>query len=297
MKKAEWFAGTPPVLRIYWLGALALTLAALAAASGLLHWGAAIQAADARYGPVATANSVCSRTDIGDSTGRFERRTDDGVPYILVTPRNYNPTRRHPLLMVYAPAGFGPGLSERYAGLTHLATSAGFVVAYVGSLPLGLEAVRKMAAVADAVAARWCVDQERIYATGHSDGGTVSMALATLPEYRGKVASVAVSGVGWRGDDFAGHDCPPPLPILIAHGANDTHFPGFGRQAAQWWAACNGCEPDAREADAEGCASYRGCAAETVYCETDRSHWRWATEPETIMNFLRRLDREDLASR
>ncbi|MDD3765323.1 MAG: hypothetical protein PHP86_18665 [Nevskiales bacterium] len=287
----------PNIVRVYWLLALALTLAGMTAAVALLHWGPAIQTTDARYAAPPAPAGTCESTATGGPAGRFERRTDDGVPYVLVTPRNYQPTRMHPLLLVYAPAGFGPDLSERYAGLTRLATSAGFLVAYAGSLPLGLEAVRKLSGVADAVVARWCVDPERIYATGHSDGGTVSMALATLPEYRGKVRSVAVSGVGWKGEDFGDQECPPPFPILISHGANDTHFPGFGRQAAQWWAACNGCAPDAREVDAEGCRSYQGCAAETVYCETDRSHWRWATEPGTIMNFLRRQDRADLAIR
>lgn len=276
----------PRAVRWYWIGvALLLAMAALTAAS-LLHWGATIEAADASYGQATAAG--CTPGSRPGRAGRHSRPSQGGLRYVVVTPRNYRADHRHPLLMVYAPAGFGAGLSERHAGLTQAATRAGYLLAYVGSgRPLSRDAVADMARIPGEVAAEWCIDASRIQATGHSDGGTVSLALATLPRHRGILGSIAVSGAGWQASDFAGIGCPPPLPVMILHGAEDSHFPGFGRETAGWWSRCNACS-GSDEPDAGGCRRYLGCAAETVYCETPRSHWRWAGDPQQVVEFLSR---------
>jgi hypothetical protein len=77
------------------------------------------------------------------------------------------------------------------------------------------------------------------------------------------------------------------MPVMILHGAADTHFPGFGREVAAWWSACNRCAGQGSP-DANFCHAFSGCAAETIYCEPDRSHWRWAGDPQTIVQFLAR---------
>ena len=169
-------------LRTYWIVAGVLMAAIAAVLASLLHWGQAIEAADANYATgAAAADAACATDTRPGSAGRHRLRSRDGVPYVVVTPRNYRPQHGHPLLVVYAPAGFSAGLSERFAGLTHEATTAGYVLAFVASGPLLTpEAVRRMASVPADVAAQWCIAPGRIYATGHSDGGTVSLALAAL---------------------------------------------------------------------------------------------------------------------
>lgn len=276
-------------LRAYWIVMGLLVVAAAVTFASLLHWGQAIEAADANYdGAGVEADSVCPSGARPGEAGRYALKSRDGVPYTVVTPANYRPQHAHPLLMVYAPAGFGAGLSERFAGLTHEATGAGYVLAFVSSgPPLTPETVKRLAAIPAEAAARWCIAPGRIYATGHSDGGTVSLALAALDGHRGTVDAIAVSGAGWQATDFIGMKCPSPLPVMILHGADDAHFPGFGRDAARWWSSCNACSGE-RTADSEGCRSYTGCAAETVYCETPRSHWRWAGEPHQVLEFLGR---------
>lgn len=285
MKK--WIASMSLPERIYWLVVFLLVAAAVIAVVSLLHWGAPIEAADARYADRADAGGTCALGPRDGAAGRHSRRSQDGVPYVVVTPRNYRPGQAHPLLMVYAPAGFGAGLSERYAGLTQVATGAGFVVSFVGSLQLGPAAVDKLAGVPAEVIAGWCVDPERVYASGHSDGGSVAVALAALPKHQGMLRAIVASGVGWQAADFAGIKCPAPLPVAILHGADDTHFPGFGREVAAWWSACNGCTGQGRVGP-DSCRTYEGCAAETVYCEPDRSHWRWAGDPQDVMSFFQR---------
>jgi polyhydroxybutyrate depolymerase len=298
-KKSWWRAFLQPT-RLYWLVAAGLIIAALVAVQALLlHSGPAVEAADARYGGAISAE--CPLGPRSGPPGRHARRSAAGVPYVVVTPRNYQSGHVHPLLVVYAPAGLGPGLSERHAGLTGAATAAGYIVTYVGSLQLSLAAVERLAGVPVEVASEWCIDPNRIHAAGHSDGGTVATALAVLPEWRGRLAAVVASGMGWRAPDFAAQDCPAPMAVLIAHGSEDSHFPGYGRDAAAFWRRCNGCS-DAVETDAHGCIRYRGCVAETVYCEPARSHWRWAVDAPAVMDFLQRrsllgeLDNSDRAS-
>lgn len=277
---------TSKLLRAYWIAAGVVSLAAGIAIASVLYWGEAIEAADARYAELPRA-APCTMTGEPGGAGRHRLRSAQGVPYHVVTPRNYDAMRAHPLLVVYAPATFSAGLSERLAGLTHQATARGMVLAYVSSGPkLREETLRPLAKIPAEVRARWCIDPDRIYATGHSDGGTVSLALGALAEFRGSVNAIVVSGAGWQGSDFIGQECPPPLPVLIAHGSDDTHFPGFGRDSARWWSACNACNDAAPAPDTQGCVHYHGCAAQTVYCETPRSHWRWAADAPTVLDFL-----------
>lgn len=161
-------------LRTYWIVAGLLMTAAGAALASLLHWGQAIEAADAIYGAATGENAVCASSTRTGSAGRHRLRSRDGVPYVVVTPLNYRPQHAHPLLLVYAPAGFSAGLSERFAGLTHEATAAGYVLAFVANgPPLTPDAVKRMASVPAEVEAQWCIAPGRIHATGHSDGGTV----------------------------------------------------------------------------------------------------------------------------
>ena len=123
-------------LRTYWIVAGLLMTAAGAALASLLHWGQAIEAADAIYGAATGENAVCASSTRTGSAGRHRLRSRDGVPYVVVTPLNYRPQHAHPLLLVYAPAGFSAGLSERFAGLTHEATAAGYVLFQLKKLPL-----------------------------------------------------------------------------------------------------------------------------------------------------------------
>lgn len=286
-KMKNWLASMSRAERIFWSVALLLGAAAAAFALSLMHGGAALEAGDAHYAESLGAEAGCAQGTRTGQGGRFERRSAAGVSYVVITPRNYRPNHSHPLLMVYAPASFGAGLSERYAGLTQLATSAGFIVSYVGSLRLSLPVVEKLSAVPTEILAGWCIDPARVFSTGHSDGGTVSVALAALPQYRGRFAGIVASGVGWNKEDFATVKCPAPLPVAILHGADDSHFPGFGRAAAAWWSACNQCTGEG-SVGPDACRSYTGCAMETVYCEPDRSHWHWAGDPPQIMQFFER---------
>jgi polyhydroxybutyrate depolymerase len=222
----------------------------------------------------------------GASNGLSSR---DGFQYNVRTPANLDPTYAHPMLVVYAPAGYSAQRSEALTGLTTEATRSGFIVAYVGSRPLSLPTLRGLAQVPKEVANSWCVDANRVYATGHSDGGTVSTALALLQETKGTVSAIAPSAAGFSGKNLEAFQCPAAIPVMIMHGKQDTHFPGWGKEAALWWARCNACDfakPLVPHDD--GCVSFEGCApgGQTVYCEGAWAHEDWPPLRNRIIQFL-----------
>jgi len=204
-------------------------------------------------------------------------------------PANYNARFAHPLLIVYAPSGARADQSERYTHLTNAATARGMVVAYADSRPMGLTNVKLQAGIAREVAKNWCVDPARIYMSGHSDGGTISTALALLPESRDMVTAIAPSAAGFTKQDLEDLQCrPSPIPVMVMHGAKDSLFPGYGKQAAEWWAACNKCDAVVTATDEAGCVSYTGCpeTAPVMYCEGPKGHTRWPGLENRIVEFL-----------
>lgn len=185
----------PSLLRAYWIASDLLLLAAGLAIASLMYWGEAIKADNAPYAELPRAGR-CARTDASGGAGRYRLHSALGGGHIVVTPRNCDAARAHPLLVVYAPATFTAGLSERFAGLTREATTREFVLAYVSSGPkLRLETLRLLAKIPAEVSDRWCIDPNRVYACGHSDGGTVE--LGALDEFRGTVDAIVASGAGW----------------------------------------------------------------------------------------------------
>jgi polyhydroxybutyrate depolymerase len=238
----------------------------------------------------AAARAACEAGTRPGATGRSdEERTGKGFGFSVRTPANYEATRAHPLIVVYAPRGSPRGLVERYVGLTRAATAAGFVIAYADSQELSPPTIVALAEIPRAVAKRWCIDESRIFLTGHSDGGTAAEALAFRPETRGLAAAIAPSGAGVRDADLAAETCPPPIPVMVLHAKSDWVFPGYGAEAARWWAACNRCDLEHPALRADGCRAFPGCAegVETLYCESEGGHLDWPARNDTLIEFFR----------
>lgn len=214
--------------------------------------------------------------------------TAGGVGVTVRTPRNYDPRYRHSLLVVYAPAGVGRFLSERLTHLTFAATQAGFIVAYADHATMASPVIEDLGGVPDVVARHWCIDPARVFLTGHSDGGTVATALVVASARPHQIAGIAPSAAGFAAADLAQYACPTPLPVLVMHGAADRHFPGFGRQAVEWWARCNRCDATSPERRADGCVAWRGCApgGRTIYCESSGGHAAWPNRNATLLEFF-----------
>ena len=212
----------------------------------------------------------------------------DGIRYMVRTPSNYDAAFAHPLLMVYAPAGQSRWASERLTGLTTAATKAGFIVVYADHRQLNIPAIEQLGAIPDLVAKDWCIDPKRVYATGHSDGGTASLALAVIEKTKRIPAAIAPSAAGWTGKDLEEFQCREPMPVMIIHSKNDSLFPGWGVQTAAWWAGCNRCDVTKTKTVEGGCRAYQGCASggATLYCEGTGSHREWPNLNRLILEFF-----------
>jgi polyhydroxybutyrate depolymerase len=233
--------------------------------------------------PAATCEGVAGTGAAGRTDGL---RTPGGAGFNVRAPANYDARRAHPLLVVYAPAGTDAPTSERVAALTRTATSAGYVVAYAAHLPLGPRGAAELGRIPDAVAARWCIDRGRVFLSGHSDGGSVTHIVALASASRAGIAGIAPSAAGVQAADLQAYGCRAPISVMVMHSREDDIFPGFGTQAARWWARCNGCSDGVAAAHLPGCVAYRGCAAPVLYCEASGPHWKWPARGEDMMTFF-----------
>ncbi len=152
------------------------------------------------------------------------------------------------------------------------------------------DTIEKLAEIPGLIEKKWCIDHKRIFLTGHSDGGTTAMAIAFLNGTKHIPAAIAPSAMGIRGEDLKAYQCPDPLSVMLMHSSQDTLFPGYGKEAIQWWAACNGCEATPPVKDGDGCVTYKGCKnnVATRYCEGTGSHTTWPGNNKAIIEFFRR---------
>jgi poly(3-hydroxybutyrate) depolymerase len=233
------------------------------------------------------------RCEPGTKTGvagtSNDEQTSSGIRYMVKTPVNYDSTIAHPLLMVYAPAGTSRYESETFMPLTQEATTAGFIVAYANNRRLSPKAIEELAEIPGLIEQKWCIEKKRIFLTGHSDGGTVAMGIAFLKGTRHIPAAIAPSAMGIRGENLKDQSCPNPIPVLLMHSSHDSLFPGYGKEAIQWWAACNGCETTNPVQEKNGCVTYRGCKnnVTTSYCEGTGTHREWPGKNKAIIDFFR----------
>jgi polyhydroxybutyrate depolymerase len=157
---------------------------------------------------------------------------------------------RVPLVIALHGAGGNGRFMERYSGLTTAAKPRGFAVAYPDAegkfwqlAPSGEQAHDDIAfirSLIDQLEATTCVDPERVYVTGVSNGGGLTARLGC--ELSERIAAIAPVAGGYA-------KLPPchpdrPVSVLEIHGTADASVP-YSQVApflAQW-AALDGCNP------------------------------------------------------
>lgn len=144
-------------------------------------------------------------------------------------------------------------------------------------------------ALLDEVAETLCIDRDRVYATGMSNGGFMSHRLAC--EAADVIAAIGpVAGpLGLPPDD-----CQPdrPIPVIHFHGTADAVVPyggnGFGfpsvEESLQGWADRNGCDPASTisfEMDDVSCQTWSGCDddADVTLCTIEGFGHCWPGQP------------------
>jgi len=230
----------------------------------------------------------CSTGNLqGEKGATYGEQTKEGIKYNVRVPLNYDGNIAHPLLVVYAPAKANRAKSEKLTDLTFQATSAGFIIAYADHPDLSTSSTVELGTIPKLIAKKWCIDEDRIYLTGHSDGGTVSMALAFMNGTRDIPTAIAPSAAGINYRDLSSHSCPKPISVMVMHSRKDHLFPQYGSETSGWWAACNECSPIPKKLD-NGCIAYHECKnnVKTWYCEGDQLHAKWPHINEIILDFF-----------
>jgi polyhydroxybutyrate depolymerase len=237
-------------------------------------------------------------------TGTFNLAGREGA--IVHVPESYDPDDGTPVVLVLHGTNDDPKGTQAQTGLSDLADEQGFLAVYpVGrelSLSVGTgwslttareptqkdELQRNMAAwltegladgnadiayvedLLDELQTIFCINENRIYVTGHSMGGGFAFILGCTLSDRiaaiGPVSVWAVKGLG---------ECAPtrPVPVMGIFSIDDSgydggewapyveawSFPEFG----ELWAALNDCTPGSEAVDQSGGATldaWSGCS-------------------------------------
>jgi polyhydroxybutyrate depolymerase len=201
------------------------------------------------------------RVEVGESAIRSLNSGGEERTYRLFLPSEYDPSEPTPLVLNLHAASATSGHQVTFSGLEDTAESEGFVLVHP-------EAPRRtnylwqfadqtdvnfIADLLDLLEAELCVDPDRIFSTGMSQGGDFSTFLACqIPERIAAVASVSV---------LNHHDsCTRPVPmlafvgtadpvydidnglVLAVPGVPDDILPGPLVDEAAAWATTNGCK-------------------------------------------------------
>ena len=202
--------------------------------------------------------------------------------YRLFVPPAYDGQLRLPLVLDLHGSGGSSADQAANSGFEKVAATERFIVATLDAegarwnVPVQDRRADDVAYVRDViahVAARVCIDDTRVYATGFSGGGRMSSLLGC--QLGSRIAAIApVSGLR-----FPGPCNGRPVPVLTFHGLADTqnpydgHAPGRGAEwlesipeALAGWARHNSCKGDVVLDDPPGPLStmrYEGCAGGT----------------------------------
>jgi len=229
------------------------------------------------------------------TTGGFDRSIRVHVP------ATYDPTRPTPILLGFHGYTLTAQIHESQSHMIAASDAEGFIAVHADgtgvvqgwnagaccgeALTNGVDDVAFVGALLDELEARLCVDEDRVYATGFSNGAFLSHRLGC--ELADRIAAVApVSGV--MGID----PCTPsrPMPVFEVHGTGDLIVPYDGggvtgfRSVAETiagWADRDQCPVGAPvQTYAMGdatCESRQGCAggAEVTLCTIDGGGHQW----------------------
>ncbi len=217
--------------------------------------------------------------------------------YVVYVPPAYDHSTPTPLVLAFHGYSNSPEQHEAWSALSEKAAAEGFVLVY----PRGTGGVSGwnagdccgnnsnddvgfVNALIDTLETELCIDPQRVFATGFSNGGFLSHRLACeLSDRIGAIASVS----GVMGID----DCAPtrPMPVLQMHGTGDyivpyNGSPGLGFESVATtiagWVERNACEGDPVETyqvEEVTCERYESCGegVEVELCTIEGGGHTW----------------------
>ncbi|AOP51810.1 alpha/beta hydrolase family esterase [Brevibacterium aurantiacum] len=194
--------------------------------------------------------------DQGTITSAGEDRT-----YRINIPRDYDITSPMPLILGFHGRGSDGAEFQNYTGLPELPAITVFPdgIAEDGKrswqgapYASGADDVRFVADLLDSLEDDLCIDLNRVFATGKSNGGGMVSVLAC--QLRDRFSAFATIAGAYYPQSFDGCDCSEPTPMLAIHGTGDAtmHYEGGERQGETYPSVRTWLEPWAEAADCTG---------------------------------------------
>jgi polyhydroxybutyrate depolymerase len=198
---------------------------------------------------------------------------------VLHLPSDYDPDRPYPLIFAWHGLGGSGELAQYYFGIEQV-TGSDAIIAYPNGLPRSDSGGRTgwdlspyghdfefFDAMVTTLTQGLCIDEKRIFSTGHSFGGYMSNALGCYrPEAHSAVAPVA------GGPPFFG-DCTSPVAVWLTHGTADpTVDYSEGEGALSRWLYANSCDESSTAVEPSPCVAYEGCTRDVHWCAHTGEH-------------------------
>ncbi|RMG96321.1 MAG: Ricin and poly(3-hydroxybutyrate) depolymerase fusion [Deltaproteobacteria bacterium] len=198
--------------------------------------------------------------------------------FLFVVPDGYDPNTPMPVVFAWHARGTTAELARLYYKVEESAAGAALFVYPQGlpqpdfgndtgwNLDTNGEDVAFFDAMLDFVRERACVDESRIFSTGHSFGAFMSNTLGCA-----RAGTVRALGAVAGGGPYFG--CTGPVAAWIAHGMSDTTVPfSQGEGSRDFWVGENGCSDTTVPLDDPSlCVEYQDCMRgfPVVFCPHD----------------------------
>jgi poly(3-hydroxybutyrate) depolymerase len=189
--------------------------------------------------------------------------------FIVDLPGDYVPSLPYPLVFGFHGRGFSGAefRSPSYGNLLSVAGNEAIVVhpdATGEDMAWETESQQDVVffdAMLEALTQGLCVDQSRVFATGHSSGAYFTNVLGCQ---RGDAlrAIAAVAGGGPFGRSSGAPSCERPLSAWIAHAEDDeTVLFSNGEGTLDYWLGSDDCDAESFEpVEPDPCVAYQSCA-------------------------------------
>lgn len=218
-------------------------------------------------------------------------RPNGGQVYVngeswLLFPESYDGNTPLPVLFGFHGCGSGNRGDSSRTEYTDLTRGTAFESEYVRAIPVSSDAggcwnyntdITRVKALYDDLVNNYCVDVDRVFATGHSSGAQLIVQILTTGHtqdaetlnFRG-VAPVAASSYGALGT---------VVPVMYIQNTHDQERGSDGKDAVDQFVAANGCSSTSTPLTVAGagcqssgttvdpnCISYDGCDVPTIWC-------------------------------
>ena len=172
--------------------------------------------------------------------------------YRINVPRDYDPTVPMPLLLGFHGNGSDGAEFQNYTGLPRLPAITVFPDgaakdgkrSWQGApYASGADDVQFVTDLLDSIEDDYCVDRDRVFATGKSNGGGMVSVLAC--HLRDRFSAFATVAGAYYPQSFEGCDYSEPTSMLAIHGTGDAtmHYEGGERQGETYLSVRDWLQP------------------------------------------------------